>query len=110
MKRLLVVAITAAMISPASAQVTGNTWEANCASQELHDQVACHRYALGVADALQALEGLTGRYCAPLEARGAGQLVEVGRRYIRGRNPKDRDSPAVFLLIDAFKLAWPCKR
>jgi hypothetical protein len=111
MKRLLVVAITAALIQPATAQVTGNTWEANCASQELHDYVACRRYVAGVADTLRVWEASspsTLEACIPDKAT-VGQLVEVGRKFMRD-NPSGRHLPAGVLLVTAFTFAWPCKR
>jgi hypothetical protein len=109
MKTLLVVATIAALIQPASAQVTGNTWEADCASQER--RTACVIYARGFADALgiwQTHSPSTALACIP-HGVTSGQLVDVARKYL-SEHPQDRHKTATTLLGTAFVLAWPCPK
>jgi hypothetical protein len=70
----------------------------------------CDGYALGVAGGLRfAGEFQRGdeHTCVPIEAP-ASQMVEVGVQYI-SRNMKNAHRPASFLLVLAYREAWPCK-
>src|SRR5262245_572233 len=112
-KLLLMVAIAAALIQPALAELrewTGNDWEADCAAPEAYKHLACLEYARGVREGLEVwrmMSRSTALVCIPGEVT-TGQIVEVDRKFIK-ENPEHRHLPIRILLTRAFKVAWPCE-
>jgi hypothetical protein len=83
----------------------GNDLKNECQSNaSITDQMYCLGYIAGVSDANKG----TGKYCLPPGVT-QGQLKAVVSKYFN-EYPENLHYTADSLIIDAFKIAFPCSR
>lgn len=109
MKRIvLALALFAGAVMPARAYfMDGDDLLRKCtAPQETHqgmiDNISCLGYVAGVSDALGNIA-----FCVPAGTR-KGELRDMAIVHLLSTPPESRDSPARFLLINAWQKLWPC--
>jgi hypothetical protein len=94
----------AAVISPSSAQGTGDEWLKRCSD----DDFACATYLAGVND-LHNLPEVPKMYCIGKSGATVVQMRQVVLKYLRD-NPNKTHLSFISLVLDAMREAFPCRK
>ena len=101
----LVVALVGTAIAGEEAFLTGKDLQELCKGGD----ASCTTYVMGVLDAVNMMESLSGggsAFCAPEIT--SDEVTDVVTKHLK-RHPARWDSPAATLVVQALALAFPCE-